>query len=407
MARKRIISENKREIIGKLINEYNIKTTKDLSEALKDLFGSTIQDMLEAELDEYLGYEPYEKTEMVKNNYRNGTTPKTLKSTLGPIGIDAPRDRNAEFEPKVVAKRKTDISDIEEKIIAMYARGISTREINKQIQEIYGFEVSAEMVSKITDKIMPEIEEWQSRPLESVYPVIFIDAIVFTVKNDRIVSKKALYIVLAIREDGFKEVLGIYLGENESAKFWLSILNDLKNRGLKDVLIVCADGLKGMKEAIEASFPEAEYQRCIVHQIRNTLKYVSYKDKKEFASDLKSIYTAPNEDMGYEIMHEVSEKWGNKYPNSMNSWEANWDVLCTFFKYSQEVRKIIYTTNAIESLNSGCRRLNSVRTVFNGDRALIKSVYLAIIKISEKWSSRYSDWGKVIGQLQIMYKGRI
>jgi len=378
-----------------------------LQEALKDLLGDTIQNMLEAELDEHLGYEKYESTEEAKSNYRNGYTSKTLKSSVGQVEIDIPRDRNAEFEPKIVPKYKRDISEIENKIIAMYARGMSTREINEQIQEIYGFEVSAEMVSKITDKILPEIEEWQKRPLGEVYPIVFIDAIHFSVKNDGIVGKKAVYIVLAIDIEGQKDVIGIYVGENESSKFWLSVLNDLKNRGVKDILILCADALSGIKDAINAAFPNTEYQRCIVHQIRNTLKYVSDKDRKEFARDLKRIYTAPNEKAGYDQMLEVSEKWEKKYPAAMKSWKSNWDVICPFFKYSEELRKIMYTTNTIESLNSSYRRINKSRTVFPGDQSLLKSIYLATVKITSKWTMRYKNWRLILGQLQIMFEGRI
>jgi len=378
-----------------------------LQEALKDLLGDTIQNMLEAELDEHLGYEKYESTEEAKSNYRNGYTSKTLKSSVGQVEIDIPRDRNAEFEPKIVPKYKRDISEIENKIIAMYARGMSTREINEQIQEIYGFEVSAEMVSKITDKILPQIEEWQKRPLGEVYPIVFIDAIHFSVKNDGIVGKKAVYIVLAIDIEGQKDVIGIYVGENESSKFWLSVLKDLKNRGVKDILILCADALSGIKDAINAAFPNTEYQRCIVHQIRNTLKYVSDKDRKEFARDLKRIYTAPNEKAGYDQMLEVSEKWEKKYPAAMKSWKSNWDVICPFFKYSEELRKIMYTTNTIESLNSSYRRINKSRTVFPGDQSLLKSIYLATVKITSKWTMRYKNWRLILGQLQIMFEGRI
>lgn len=407
MARKRIITAGKKKLIRNLISEYNITTVKDLQEALKDLLGDTIQDMMEAELDEHLGYEKYETTKEAKSNYRNGHTSKTLKSSVGPVQINVPRDRNAEFEPKIVPKYKRDISDIEQKIIAMYARGMSTREINEQIQEIYGFEVSAEMVSKITDKILPEIEEWQKRPLDEVYPIVFIDAIHFSVKSDGIVIKKAVYIVLAVTAEGFKDVVGIYVGENESSKFWLSVLNDLKNRGVKDILILCADALSGIRDAINAAFPNTEYQRCIVHQIRNTLKYVSDKDRKEFAKDLKRIYTAPNEAAGYDQMLEVAEKWDKKYPSAMKSWKTNWDVICPFFKYSEDLRKIMYTTNAIESLNSGYRRLNKSRTVFPNDQSLLKSIYLATIKITAKWTMRYRNWGMILGQLQIMFEGRI
>ena len=407
MAKKRVISEGKKNLIAGLINEYGIESIKDLHEAFKDLFGGTIQGMLEAEFDQHIGYDKYEQTEKEKSNYRNGSGQKTLKSTYGEIPIDVPRDRNGEFEPKVVPKRKRDISEIEGKIIAMYARGMSTRQISEQINDIYGFEVSADMVSSITDKILPEIEEWRNRILDEVYPIAFVDAIHFSVKDNGIVGKKAAYVILGVNTEGRKEVLGIYIGENESAKFWLGILNELKNRGVKDILIICADGLSGIKEAISASFPKTEYQRCIVHQIRNTLKYVSHIDKKVFASDLKKIYTSPNEELGYEQMIKVTEKWGKKYPNAMKSWDSNWDIICPFFKYGQELRKIMYTTNAIESLNSGYRRLNRTRTVFHGEQSLLKGLYLATKKITEKWISPYPNWGIILGQLEIMFEGRI
>lgn len=406
MSKKRFISEERKNLVSNLISEYGIESLKDLNEALKDLFGSIIQGMLEAEFEDHMGYGKYEKVSE-KENYRNGSGSKILKSTYGEIPIDVPRDRNGDFDPKIVPKRKRDISEIEAKIIAMYARGTSTRQISEQINEIYGFEVSAAMVSSITDKVLPEIEEWQNRALDSVYPIIFIDAIHFSIKSNSIVSKKAAYIVLAITVEGKKEVLGIYIGENESSKFWLGVLNDLNNRGVKDILIICADGLQGMKEAINASFPKTEYQRCIVHQIRNTLKYVSYTDRKDFANDLKKIYTASNESSGYQHLSEVSEKWLKKYPTSMKSWESNWDCICPFFKFSKELRKMMYTTNAIESLNSSYRRFNKIRSVFPGEKSLLKGLYLATKKITEKWTAPHQNWGIILGQLEIMFSGRI
>lgn len=394
------------ELVKTLIEDYEVKTIKDVHTALKDLFADTIKEMLELEMDQHLGYEKNERTKN-SNNSRNGSSPKTIKSTLGEIEIDIPRDRNGEFEPEIIPKHKRDVSDIEDKIISMYARGISTREINEQINEIYGFKLSAEQVSKITDKILPEISEWQRRKLDEVYPIVFIDAIHFSVRDSGIVSKKAVYVVLAITTEGMKEVLGLYVGENESSKYWLGVLNDLKNRNLKDILILCSDGLTGLKESIEAAYPKTEHQRCIVHQIRNTLKYVSHKDKREFAKDLKKIYTSENEVRGTEMLMEVMEKWEKKYPNAMTSWENNWDVISPFFKYSKELRKIMYTTNAIESLNSGYRRLNKTRSVFPTPQSLLKCMYLATKKITKKWVSKYSDWGVMLGQLEIMFENRI
>ena len=380
MARRRRerMSEGKKNIIAGLIQEYNIKTAEDIQEALKDLLGGTIQEMMEAELDEHLGYDEYERSD--NPDYRNGVKHKKLRSSYGEIPIDVPQDRDGDFEPQIVPKRKKDISAIEQKIIAMSAKGMTTRQISDIVEDIYGFEVSESMVTAVTNKILPQIEEWQQRPLSAVYPIVFIDAIHFSVRDEHIVKKIAAYIILGVNDEGKKEVLSITIGENESAKYWLGVLNELKNRGVRDILILCADGLSGIKESIAAAYPNTEYQRCIVHQVRNTLKYVAEKDKKAFANDLKSIYHAPNEESGYERMQSVTKKWQEKYPNAMRRWEENWDVLSPMFKFSAEVRKVMYTTNAIESLNSVLRRLNSQRSVFPSDTALLKALYLAPLK---------------------------
>jgi len=405
MARRRKMSEGKKNIIAGLIEEYNIQSAADIQEALKDLLGGTIQEMLEAELDEHLGYESYERSD--NPNSRNGVKSKRLVSSYGEIPIDVPQDRNSEFEPQIVQKRKKDISEIEQRIIAMSSKGLTTRQISSMVEDIYGFEVSESMVTGITNKILPQIEEWQQRPLSAVYPILFIDAIHFSVRTENIVKKIAAYIILGINNEGKKEVLSITVGENESSKYWLSVLNDLKNRGVQDILILCADGLSGIKESISAAFPQTEYQRCIVHQVRNTLKYVSHKDKKAFANDLKSIYHASNEEAGYEQMLSVTEKWHDKYPNAMKRWEENWDVISPMFKFSEDVRKVIYTTNAIESLNSGLRRLNSQRSVFPSDTALLKALYLATFELTKKWTMPLRNWGRVYGELSIMYDGRL
>lgn len=405
MAKKRRLSNEKKEVIRSLLEMYDIESVGDIQEALKDLLGDTIQDMLETEMDNHLGYDPYERTD--NENSRNGYKNKKIKSSYGESEISVPQDRDSSFEPQIVKKRQKDISEIEQKIISMYARGLSTRQIAEQVQEIYGFEISDGLVSDITDKILPKIEEWQRRPLEEIYPVIFIDAIHFSIRDSGIIVKKAAYIVLGINQDGFKEVLGIYIGKNESSKYWLGILNELKNRGLKDILILCADGLTGMKEAVSAAYPDTEYQRCIVHQVRNTLKYVSYKDRKEFASDLKTIYHASNEETAFEILGEMTEKWEKIYPNSMKSWNENWDVISPIFKFSKTVRKVIYTTNAIESLNSVYRKINKQRSVFPTDKSLLKALYLATEQITKKWSIPLRNWGKVYGELSIMYKDRL
>jgi len=403
--RKTNLTEGKQNIIAALLQEYDIQSADDIQDALKDLLGGTIQSMMEAEMDNYLGYEPYERTS--SSNARNGRKSKTIRSKYGEMDIQVPQDRESSFEPKVVQKRQKDISHIDDKIIAMYAKGLSTRQISEQIEDIYGFDVSEGMISDVTNKLLPEIEDWQHRPLSRVYPVVFIDAVHFSVRDNNVIKKLAAYVILGINEDGMKEVISLQIGQNESSKYWLGVLNELKNRGVQDILILCADGLTGMKEAVNAAFPETEYQRCIVHQVRNTLKYVADKDKRKFASDLKTIYQAPSESIAHERMLEVTEIWNEHYPNAMKSWTVNWDVISPIFKFSADVRKVIYTTNAIESLNSTYRRLNRGRSVFPSDTALLKALYLATFEATKKWNLPIRNWGKVYGELSIMYEGRL
>lgn len=405
MAKKRRLTEGKRNVIAGLIEEYDIHTANDIQEALKDLLGDTIQEMLEAELDEHLGYGSYERSD--NPNYRNGTKPKKLRSSYGEIPIDVPQDRNGDFEPKVVPKRHKDISDIEQKVISLYAKGLSTRQIADIVNDIYGFEPSDGMISDITDKILPRIEEWQSRSLSEVYPIVFIDCIHFSVRDDHIVKKLAAYVILGVNSEGYKEVLSITVGENESAKYWLGVLNSLKNRGVRDILILCADGLTGIKDAIGTAFPKTEHQSCIVHKVRNTLKRVSNKDKKEFAKDLRTIYHAADEEAGYSNMLKVKDKWMSKYPTSMTRWMEEWDIIAPMFKSSAEVRKVMYTTNAIESLNSAYRRLNRQRSVFPSATALNKALYMTTFEVIKKWTVPLRNWGKIYGELSIMYDGRL
>lgn len=407
MARKSkyAIPEEKKELLVNLIEMYDIKTAADLQDALKDLLGGTIQTMLEQEINEQI--KAKEEADPEYNDSRNGFKDKTLRSSMGEIPIRVPQDRNSDFEPRVVPKYQRDISQIEGKIIAMYARGMSTRQISDQIKDIYGFEVSEGLVTEITNQLLPEIEAWQKRPLSGVYPIVFIDAVVFNVRENNVIRKQAAYIILGISEEGHKEVLSITIGEAESAKFWLSVLNELKNRGLKDIFVLCADGLSGIKEAIAAAYPMAEYQRCIVHVVRNTLRYVADKDKKAFAKDLKTIYHAPDEEQGYARMQAVAEVWEKKYPGCMRRWADNWDVISPMFKFSAVVRKVIYTTNAIESLNSGYRRLNRARSVFPSGTALLKALYLATFELTKKWTLPVRNWGMVHSELAIMYPGRM
>lgn len=399
------MSKVKKNIIAELIKEYDIKTAKDIEDALRDLMGGTIQEMLEAELDEHLGYRSYERSD--SSNYRNGKKTKKIRGNLGETEIEVPQDRDGTFETKVVKKRQKDISGIEQKIISLYAKGMTTRQISDTIEDIYGFEVSDGMVSDITDRLLPQIEDWQKRPLDEVYPIVFIDAVHFSVRDNGQIRKLAAYVILAVSLTGHKEVLSIHIGENESAKYWLGVLNELKNRGVKDVLVICADGLSGIKEAVNAAFPQTELQHCIVHQVRNTLKYVGAKNKKAFANDLKTIYHAPSEEAALKKLERVTEKWEKDYPNAMKSWYKNWDVISPIFKFSVDVRKVIYTTNAIESLNSGYRRLNKQRSVFPSDTALLKALYLATHEITKKWTMPLRNWGRVLGELEIMYPDRL
>ncbi|MDY2731497.1 MAG: IS256 family transposase [Erysipelotrichaceae bacterium] len=402
---KVVMTEGKRNIIQQLLQEYDIETAEDIQDALKDLLGGTIKEMMEAEMDEHLGYGKSERSD--SDDYRNGYKTKRVNSSYGSMEIDVPQDRKSTFEPQVVKKRQKDISDIDQKIISMYAKGMTTRQISETIEDIYGFETSEGFISDVTDKILPQIEDWQNRPLDEVYPVIYIDAIHYSVRDNGVIKKLAAYVILGLTCEGRKDVLTISVGDNESSKYWLSVLNELKNRGVKDIMVICADGLSGIKEAIAAAFPNTEYQRCIVHQVRNTLKYVPDKDRKAFATDLKTIYHAPTEEKAREALDNVAEKWTPKYPNAMKRWYDNWDVITPIFKFSPTVRKVIYTTNAIESLNSTYRKLNRQRSVFPSDTALLKALYLATFEATKKWTQTIRNWGAVYGELCIMYDGRL
>lgn len=364
-----------------LLQEYDIESARDIQDALKDLLGGTIKEMMEAEMDGHLGYSKSERSD--SDDYRNGYKSKKVNSSYGSMEIQVPQDRKSTFEAQVVKKRQKDISDIDQKIISMYAKGMTTRQISDTLEDIYGFEASESFISDVTDKIMLQIEDWQNRPLADIYPVLYIDAIHYSVRDNGVIRKLAAYVILGINLDGQKEVLTIQVGENESSKYWLSVLNGLKSRGVKDILIICADGLSGIKKAICAAFPKTEYQSCIVHQVRNTLKYVTDKDRKPFATDLKTIYQAPREEKALESLERVTAKWSEKYPNSMKSWKQNWDAVSPIFKFSAEVRKVIYTTNAIESLNATYRKLNRQRSVFPSDTALLKALYLSTFEATK------------------------
>jgi transposase-like protein len=399
------MTDGKRNIIRQLLEEYDIESALDIQEALKDLLGGTIKEMMETEMEDYLGYNKSQRSD--NDDSRNGYKTKQVNSSFGSMKINVPQDRKSSFEPQVVKKRQKDISDIDQKIISMYAKGMTTRQISDTLNDIYGFEASEGFISDVTDKIIPQIEDWQNRPLSEIYPVLYIDAIHYSVRDNGVIRKLAAYVVLGINLDGRKEVLTIEIGENESSKYWLSVLNGLKNRGVNDVLLICADGLTGIKEAISTAFPKTEYQRCIVHQVRNTLKYVVDKERKPFATDLKTIYQAPTEEKALEALKRVTERWSEKYPNSMRSWKQNWDAISPIFKFSSDVRKVIYTTNAIESLNATYRKLNRQRSVFPSDTALLKALYLSTFEATKRWSMPIRNWGQVYGELSIMYEGRL
>ena len=402
---KKIRKENK--LIKELIDQYGVKTTDDIKEMLKDLLGETIQTMLEGEIEEELGYSKYNYEEKNTQNSRNGYTPKKVRSEYGEVELNIPRDRNNEFEPQIIPKYQREITGMEGHIIALYAKGMSNRDIEDHLKNLYGIEVSPTMISKITDKILPEIKEWQTRQLEEVYPIVFMDAIHYSVRQDRIVIKKAVYILIGINLRGEKEVLGFWIGENESSKFWLNILNEIGNRGVKDILIISVDNLKGFSEAIKSSYPKAEIQKCIVHQIRNSIKYVASKDLKEFTKDLKTVYKAVTLEQASNNLLHIEEKWGKKYKAGIKSWNDNWEELTTYFKYPQEVRRLIYTTNSIENFNRQLRKYTKTKSSYPTDDSLSKSIYLSIKEITKKWTGKIQNWGQINSQLSIYFEGRI
>ncbi len=409
MARSRRSPEEieRREKLYQLMQTAQIGELGDLKSFFKDMISVFLEKGLEAEMDDSLGYSRYDYRNKNTDNSRNGHSRKNLKSSYGTIELDIPRDRKGEFDPQLIKKNQTTLSqDIEEKILSMYAKGMTTRDIDSHIQEIYGLEISESTVSRITDKILPIVKDWQQRPLEPLYAVIYIDAIHYHVRSEGQVVKKAVYIVIGINMDGEKSVLGMWVGENESAKYWASVLNQLRNRGMNDVLIVSSDNLSGLSSAVESVFPKAEIQNCIIHQIRNSTKYVSWKDLKPLTTDMKSIYQAVDRDAAEAALEAFAEKWDAKYPQISSSWRTNWERLTPFFKYPPELRRIIYTTNSIEGFNRQLRKVTKTKSVFPGDDSLLKMLYLAMTDITAKWS-KYRNWTYIYGQLNIYFKDRI
>ena len=400
-----------KELMKQYVDSQNFTSTTQIMQAMKELFRDAIQQVMESELDVELGYEKSERMSDSENdnlskNYRNGYSKKTVKTQLGEIEVKVPRDRNGEYEPKIIGKYNRNADGMEEKILSLYACGMSQRDIAEQIKNLYDVEISPELVSKISEKIMPEVNDWQNRPLEEVYPFMFMDAIHYKVKEDHRYITKAAYVVLGINMEGGKDILGIWIGEHESSKFWLNVLTELKSRGVKDVYLFCVDGLTGFREAIEAVYPKAGIQRCIIHQIRYSTRFVSYKDIKALMADLKLVYTAVTEDEALNNLIRFKEKWSKSYPSCVKTWEDNWDILSTFFAYPAEIRKIIYTTNIIEGLNRQFRQITKNKPSFTNDESLRKMLYLASKNIVKRWTQRCRNWDVVLNYLKVMFEDR-
>ncbi len=401
------MAKKEKSLMRQLIEERGIRDMDGVHALVKELTAGLIQECMDAELEEELGYSRYDYKNKRTDNSRNGSYKKTVSSSQGEIDLKVPRDRNGDYEPQIVKKHQMDVSEIEDKILFLYSQGTSTRDIERTMQEMYGIEVDATRVSKITDKILPVIREWQNRPLESVYAMVMLDAIHYKVREDGIVVKKAVYIGIGTDLEGKKDVLGIWIGATESAKYWLSVLNGLKNRGVNDILLVSVDGLTGFSEAIAAAYPRTEIQRCIIHQIRSSTRYVSYKDVKAFTAALKPIYKAPTEELALEALDELESAWGGKYPASIKSWRDHWDELATMFKYPEQIRLIIYTTNAIENFNRQLRKVTKTKSAFVSDDALLKQLYLVTMQVTDKWTMPIKDWGSILMQLMIFFGDRV
>ncbi len=396
------------EYIKERYREGKPITKEEVNEVFKDAFSEVFEQIFQAELESKLGYSKYDYRNKETENSRNGYSKKRLKSDIaGEFEVNIPRDRNGDYEPQMVEKHQRDISSIEDKILSMYAKGMSTGAINSHIEDMYKFSVSKEQISRITDKMLPLAKEWQNRPLDRLYTVIFLDGMVFDVRENGSYQKKTVYVIIGIRIDGRKELLGLWIGENETSKYWLSVLNDLKARGVEDILIACVDGLNGFQQAINSVYPQVKIQRCIVHIIRNCTRYVNYKDRKAFCSEMKPIYKATNEESALESLLEFEEKWGKKYPYAVKVWQNNWDGIKTMFEYSPEIRHVIYTTNAIEGFNNGIKRITKTKNSFMSDESLFKLLYLISKDITEKWTMPIPNWSLIFNQLLIYFDERL
>jgi transposase-like protein len=416
------------EQIQLFLQQGEIKTMADVQSALKDLFGQTLQAMLEGEMDHHLGYEKHSRsaTELPgrreseasglgdqdpdgaqARNRRNGHGAKSVRSEYGDLALTVPRDRDGSFEPLIVQKRQKTVTGIEDQVLALYAKGVSCRDIQDHLEHLYGVEVSPTFISNVTDKVLPQIQAWQSRPLATTYALVFLDAIHFKVRHEGRIQSKAAYMVIGVDLEGMKEVLGIWIGEAESAKFWLSVLSELKNRGTSDILICCVDNLTGFSEAIAAVFPLTQVQKCIVHQVRNSLRYVSSKDRQPVAQALRLVYTAPTEAAALAELEEFDQEWGKKYPLAVSSWRANWPELATFFSFAPDLRRLIYMTNMIESYHRQLRKVTKGKSLFPNDESLLKMLYLATCDVQRRWTMRIAHWGQILAQLTIVYPDRI
>jgi len=397
------------DLLKGYVQSQHFTSTTEIMEAMKEMFRDVIQTVMEVEMDEELGRERCERSdepEGAPRNYRNGYTKKTVKTQLGEVDIKVPRDRNGSFEPKIIGKYDRNADGMEDKILALYACGMSQRDIAEQVKELYGVEISPELVTKISEKIMPEVTAWQNRPLEPVYPFVFMDAIHYKVREDRRYVTKAAYVVLGVTMDGRKDILGVWIGEHENSKFWLNVLTDLQNRGVHDILIACVDGLKGFPDAIQSVFPDTIVQLCIVHQIRNSIKYVGSKHQKEFLKDLKRVYGAVSKDAAETELLDLDQKWGEKYPIVIKSWQDNWEKLTEYFQFTSDIRRMIYTTNTVEGYHRQIRKVTKNKGVFPNDTALEKLVYLAYRNIRKKWTMPLANWGTIAQQLAIKFGDR-
>lgn len=381
-----------------------VKDKKEFNNILSELFKHGIETVLKAELDEHLDHPRNEESQ--DGNYRNGTSKKTIKSSIGDLALNIPRDRNSTFSPMFVPKHERMIDGIEDVVIGLYARGMNTRDIEDQIRDIYKIEISETTVSNITNRVIEYMKQWQNRPLESVYYTVWMDAISIKVRENGRVNNKSVYLIIGLNKEGKKEVLGMWINMTESASFWMTVLTDLKARGVQDILIACTDNLKGFTEAIKATFPLTDTQLCIVHQIRNSTRYVVWQDRKQFVADLKEVYNAPNIESALHAFETFKTTWGKKYAYAVRSWENNWDELTAYFAYPLEIRKMIYTTNVIESMNSTIRKYTKTKTVFPDDNAALKAIYLAINIIERKWTNQIRNWGLIVNQFLITFENR-